>query len=259
MKFLKKIPPIALFSALLLVLFLLHVAVLSPIIFKLNSDVAYEESYLPFALETILQLVYLAVYVVTFSFIARSVMREGAKKSLKFLFAFGGLTLLRYALNIFCSYMFEGGIPSSSDRILSDATDGLLQAAFDIFQAVFCFVVTLWLVSNSKKRYEAALKWAKKHGDESRAEQYNNMKWTSVFGLSNPVQLSLFLSACLIALTKVGSRMIYDISLSEMGVAPTAADIPLMIAYYSGDIIFGLLIYLGSLTVIWLSEEKTKI
>ena len=150
-------------------------------------------------------------------------------------------------------------IPNSSDRILSDATDGLLQAAFDIFQAVFCFVVTMWLVSNSKKRYEAALKWAKKHGDERRAEQYNNMKWTSVFGLSNPVQLSLFLSACLIALTKVGSRMIYDISLSEMGVAPTAADIPLMIAYYSGDIIFGLLIYLGSLTFIWLSEEKTKI
>ena len=185
-------------------------------------------------------------------------MRSG-KKGLKFLGVFAALTVLRYALNVFCSYMYEGRIPSSSERILSDVRDGLLAASFDIFQATFCLGVTLWLVSKSKRRYEAALKWAKKHGDESRAEQYNNVKWTSVFGLSNPVQLSLFLSACLIALTKVGSRMIYDISLSEMGVAPTAADIPLMIAYYSGDIIFGLLIYLGSLTVIWISEEKTKI
>lgn len=255
MKIFKKIPPLALFSILLLLLFLLHVAVLSPISFRINSDVAYEDSYLPFALETLLQLVYLTVYIVTFAYIAWATI-QCAKKGLKFLGAFAGLTVLRYALNIFCSYMYEGGIPSSGERIFSDSLDGLLTASFDIFQAAFCFVVTLWLVIKSKNRYEAALKWAKKHGDESRAEQYNNMKWSSVFGLSNPVQLSLFLSACLIALTKIGSRMIYDISLTEMGVAPTASEIPIMIAYYLSDLIFGLLIYLGSLTAIWLTQEK---
>ncbi len=255
MNLFKKIPPLALFSLLLLVLFLLHVAVLSPISFKVNSDVAYEDSYMPFALETLLQLVYLAVYVVTFAFIALSAMKS-SKRGLKFLAVFAALTILRYALNIFCSYMYEGGIPASGERILSDSLDGLLTASFDIFQAAFCLAVTLWLVTKSKKRYEAALKWAKKHGDESRAEQYNTMKWSSIFGLSNPVQLSLFLSACLIALTKVGSRMIYDISLTEMGVTPTAAEIPLMTAYYASDVIFGLLIYLGSLTAVWFTQEK---
>ena len=49
----------------------------------------------------------------------------------------------------------------------------------------------------------------------------------------------------------VYEKMIYDISLSEMGVAPTAAEIPLMIAYYLSDLIFGLLIYLGSLAAVW--------
>ena len=258
MKFLKKIPPLAGFAILLTVLFLLHVAVLSPVIFKVNSDVAYEVSYLPFALETVLQLVYLAAYIVTFAFIALSVLRGGGKRGRKCLLIFIGLAIFRYALNIFCSYMYEGGIPSSSDRILSDVTDGLLTAAFDIFQAAFCLVVTLWLVSSSKKRYQAALKWAKKHGDESKADQYNNMKWTSVFGLKNPVQLSIFLSAALIALTKVGSRMIYDISLSEMGVAPTVSEIPLMAANYLSDLIFGLLIYLGSLTILWFSAGKEE-
>ncbi len=258
MNFIKKIPPLAIFSALLLILFLLHVAVLSPVIFKINSDVAYEDSYLPFALETVLQLVYLGVYVVTFAFIALSVLRGGGKRGLNFLLAFSALTLLRYALNIFCSYMYEGGIPSSSERISSDLLDGLLTASLDVFQAAFCLVVTLWLVTKSKNRYEAALRWAKKHGDESKAEQYNSMKWSSIFGLSNPVQLSLFLSACLIALTKVGSRMIYDISLSEIGVAPTASEIPLMIAYYASDLIFGLLIYLGSLTSVWFTAGKEE-
>ena len=257
MKFFKKIPPTALFSVLLIILFLLHVAVLSPITFRINSDVAYENSYLPFAMETLLQLVYLAVYVVTFAYIAWATMHSG-KRGLKFLGIFAASTVLRYALNIFCSYMYEGGIPSSSERILSDVRDGLLAASFDIFQAAFCLVVTLWLVSKSKRRYEAALKWAKKHGDESRAEQYNTMKWSSIFGLSNPVQLSLFLSACLIALTKIGSRMIYDISLSEMGVAPTAAEIPLMIAYYLSDLIFGLLIYLGSLAAVWFTQKDQE-
>lgn len=255
MKLFKKFTPLATFSILLIILFLLHVAVLSPISFKVNSDVAYENSYLPFALETLLQLVYLAVYVVTFAFISLSAMQSG-KKGLKFLVVFAALTVLRYALNIFCSYMYEGGIPSSGERILNDSLDGLLTAFFDVFQAAFCLAVTLWLVTRSKNKYEAALKWAKKHGDESKAEQYNNMKWTSIFGLSNPVQLSLFLSACLIALTKVGSRIIYDISLTEMGVAPTASEIPLMIAYYASDLIFGLLIYLGSLAIVWFTQEK---
>ena len=258
MKFLKKIPPLAGFSLLLLALFLLHVAVLSPLTFKINSDVAYEDSYLPFALETVLQLVYLAIYVVTFSFITLAVLQGGGKRGGKCLLIFIGLTVFRYGLNIFCSYMYEGGIPSSSDRILSDLADGLLTASLDIFQAAFCLVITLWLVTSSKKKYAAALKWAKKHGDESRAEQYNNMKWTSVFGLKNPVQLSLFLSACLIALTKVIGRMIYDISLSEMGAAPTTADIPIMTAYYLSDLIFGLLIYLGSLTILWLTAGKKE-
>ena len=257
MKFFKKISPTALFSVLLIILFLLHVAVLSPIAFKINSDVTYEDSYLPFAMETLLQLVYLAVYVVTFAYIAWATMHRG-KRGLKFLGIFAALTVLRYALNVFCSYMYEGGIPSSSERILSDVRDGLLAASFDIFQATFCLGVTLWLVSKSKRRYEAALKWARKHGDESRAEQYNTMKWPSIFGLSNPVQLSLFLSACLIALTKIGSRMIYDVSLSEMGVAPTAAEIPLMIAYYLSDLIFGLLIYLGSLAAVWFTLKDQE-
>ncbi len=255
MKVSKKSPSLALFSALLALLFLLHVAVLSPVLFKISSDVMYEGSYLPFILETLLEIVYLAIYVVTFAFISISVTKEG-RRGARFLLLFIILSELRYGLNIFFTYLFDGGIPSSASTVTSDLLDGFLTLFLDSFQAAFCFVVTAGLVSKSNSKYEAALKWAKKHGDESRAEQYNTMKWSSIFGLSNPVQLSLFLSACLIALTKVGSRMIYDISLTEMGVTPTAAEIPLMTAYYASDVIFGLLIYLGSLTAVWFTQEK---
>lgn len=232
---------------------------LSPVIFRISSDVTYENSYLPFALETVLEIVYLAVYVVTFSFIALAVLRGGGKGGLKFLVVFFSLTVLRYGLNIFCSYMYEGGIPSSSETIISDVLDGLLTVLLDTLQAALCLAVTAGLVSKSKKRYDAALKWARKHGDEKKAEDYNTLKWGKIFGLSNPVQLSLFLSGLLISLTKIVSRMIYDISLSQIEGAPSSSEIPLMIAYYLSDLVFGLLIYLGCVAVVWFAagnEEK---
>ncbi len=260
MNFFKKIPLPIIFSALLVLLFVLHVAVLSPIIFKTSTDVMYDGSYLPFALETLLELVYLAVYVVTFSFISLAVIKGGAKRGLVYLAVFFGLTVFRYGLNIFCSYLYEGGIPSSSEVIMSDILDGSLTAVLDTFQAAFCLAVTAFLLSKSKKRYSAALKWAKKHGDERKAEEYNNMKWQKIFGLSNPVQLSLFLSGALISLTKIISRMIYDISLTQIEGAPSSSEIPIMIAYYASDIVFGLLIYLACVMIAWeRGENKSSV
>ena len=258
MKNSKKNPSLIIFLALLLLLFVLHVAVLSPLIFRISSDVMYANSYLPFALETVLEIVYLAIYVVTFSFIALAVLHDGGKCGLKYFAVFIGLTVLRYGLNIFCSYMYEGGIPSSSETIISDVLDGLLTVFLDTTQAAICLAVTASLVSKSKKRYDAALKWARKHGDEKKAEEYNTLKWGKIFGLSNPVQLSLFLSGILISLTKIVSRMIYDISLSQIEGVPSSSEIPLMIAYYASDLVFGLLIYLGCVTVVWFTAGNEE-
>ncbi len=244
------------FTVSLFVLFVLHVAVLSPAAFRVNNDVMYSEGYLPMVFEIALQLTYLSCYIILFSFIALAVLRGGAPAGARYFLIFLCLTLLRYALNIFCSYMYEGGIPSSGDVIMTDALDGLFAFVLDSAQAAFCLWMCSWRIKKAEARYEAAQRWAEKHGDKSRAEEYNTLKWGKVFGLSNPIQLSLFLSASLIALIKIGSRLIYDISLAGIEGAPETAEIPLMAAYYISDIIFGLLIYVGCVAVLGAAVDK---
>ena len=207
-----------LFAALLVALYLIDIAVLSPIYTYVCSDVILLESSLPMILEILMDICRLLIWCHFFSFIIASIYLYGAAKS-KFLFIFSPIVIfLRY----FGTLVFSATV----DNIAIGSEDfgfAFLNFIFDAFQILTIAVITHLLTYGNEKKTEEFFPFGKIHRPESR------------------LRLSIGIGAILIAIVRVIMRIVFDVG---YGAPESFDEIILMAMYYISDLMYGFLSYL---------------
>ena len=202
---------------------LFYAAIATPINIWINSDILIAETLFPTVWDFLMELANYAFYWCVFSFLLYTFFRFETKQTTPFFVIAGLAVLLRYPFNQLGVY-FVNGFP-----LLEDFVDSLGYLFLDI-----CFdVLTLTIFSVAMvfvKRRSMDRKYSKKGSFFS-----DNLPFTSLFSVKNPIQSVLFVGAGWLSLGRIVSRVIYDVFLGPPRSLP---DLLWMMLYYSLDVIF---------------------
>lgn len=209
------------FDAVLILLFCVYNAVLLPLYNRYVSDVLYNESYLPWLLESALELCQFLVWIHIFSFIVYSFFGYDKKSALRVMIHADVIILVRYFL-LLAINVTSGNIAVNGSDFSFYVGEMFLYAFLDILQSSLPYLILAFLfrmkISENKKNC-----------------------------------LSVGFSAGLITLLKVAMRIINDVfEHITFGYSFSA----IYLTYYVADILYGLMIYFLVLILVNLYMKK---
>lgn len=225
-----------------LILFSIYCFILCPIFTYVCNDIIYLNTLLPYILELLIELVDLAAYAVIFAIIIYSVFRFSLRNSRRFIIIFCVSAILKYTANLGVTYLFEKSIESS------DISSIII---YFIFDAAIVLIMTLITNSIIKNFYQQASK-NRAHS----AKLSSVFPFERFFASDNPLQASALASGIVLGITKILSRIIYDL---YIGFPQSLIDGMWMAVYYLSDLLKILIVYVISMFVfIKLSQKESN-
>ncbi len=198
------------------------------------SDIVLMYTAWPEVLEILINLLECTVFAIAFAVFIYTAYRIPRCGLWKFFVIYSGSVLFKYIGNYFVTWITDTGM--SVDYLLHNLTYILIYTAMELAQAALVFLIVL----KTMKAYHAFVERqtriaASLPGAEVTVRTYA-YPFSKLISLKNPLQKNAFWSGGIVALFKVISRAIYDIS---YGMPTSITDAFWMIIYYLWDLFIG--------------------
>lgn len=224
----------------MIALYVLFCFCLVPLWRMLASDVAYMDTVLPDVVEFLFDVTELCAISLGYAVSVYIIYRFGVSGSAVSAAIFGCATLFKYAANLVMSWADAGFIIRS---VTNDIWSSIIPLLLELLQY---FIVIRLAISAFGDRLDAV----KKHNRLSKKLGYDEADYDkgiypfkSMFDLENPMLRTAFRAAVVVVVTKVLSRIVFDIMLTLAEGLPSLEEIPLMLVYYVSDAIPGVICY----------------
>jgi hypothetical protein len=195
-----------------------------------STNVLFMDGWLPFIMRLVLELIDVAVFASAYFCIIYAFFRMSPKKALLFPVFYIALTLFRRAMSLLIEFITSGYI--GSEDLLSLG----LYYFFDIIQ----LIIVVLIVAYEARKCSRFINEYKQAGLD--APKF--LPFTSVFNKNNPLQTCSFKLAIMISGIKIVTRIISDL---YYGAPESLAEGLIMLAYYSADLLNGVIFY----TILW--------
>lgn len=196
-----------------------------------STDVLFMDGWIPFIMRIVLELIDVSVFASVYFCIIYAFFRISPQKAILFPIVYIALALLRRAISLFSEFITSGYV--GSEDLLSLG----LYFFFDIIQ----LIIVIFVVVYELRKCSDFLKKYKQAG----LDTPKFLPFTSVFNKNNPLQVCSFKLAIMISGIKMVTRIISDL---YYGAPESIAEALIMVAYYSADLLNGIIFY----TIIWL-------
>ena len=198
------------------------------------SDIVVMYTAWPEVLEILVNLVECTLFAIAFAIFIYAAYRIPLSGLWKFFLIYSGSVCFKYISNYIITWITDTGM--SADYLIQNLTYILIYTAIELVQAGIVFLI-VW---KTMKAYHSFIERqtriaANIPGTEISIRTYA-YPFSHLITLKNPLQKNAFLSGCVIALFKVISRVIYDIS---YGMPTSIMDAFWMIVYYLWDLFIG--------------------
>jgi len=208
--------PLGLTALLAFVLHGLRAFLLAPLKVRFGTDILYQNSILPAALDLLLDLTLMAVIYICYTFILETIFRQGLRRAIPLALLYLGGTVFGSAGNLIMDLTVNGGRELFGMLLLA-VLSGIGQ---ELLQLALVMLIACLLARGYTGPYVPQ----------------------QMFSRQNRLQLAALLGAGVTALFRIGARVIYDISLG----APTATmEMVDMAINYAADLLIPFLGYLG--------------
>ncbi len=224
-------------------LYCLYCFALVPLGNMYANDIQYMDTVLPTVIEYIYDLVEIVAIAIAYAVSIYSIYRYGVGKIGIPAMIFLLVTLSKYLINVFMTWLDNG----FEIRIWSDIRSILVPLFFELLQYFVVLLIAYKILSVHLELVEKKRKADKKLGIKPSTDGIYPFK--SFIDINNPMIKSAFWAGVIVAATKVAQRIFYDILYTIMYGVPQLSEIPGMIIYYSSDILSGVACYFA---VIWL-------
>lgn len=196
-----------------------------------STNVLFIGGWLPFAMRLLLELIDVAVFASAYFCIIYAFFRFSKKTAFLFPLLYLGLALFRRAISLILEFFASGYV--GSEDILSLG----LYYFLDVIQLIIVVAIVIYEASKCK----SFISERKKAGLE--APRF--LPFTKVFDKNDPLQVCSFKLAVLISGIKIVTRIVSDL---YYGAPESLAEFLIMVAYYSADLLNGVIFY----TILWL-------
>ncbi len=189
-------------------------------------------SFLPTAMELLIELANITAFAVSFALIIYSMYKFNIGSSTMLIVSYCAASFLKYTANMLVSLFIF--------KVLS--VDDLSDALTSFFLDTAVVLIVAIIVYGEKRRYLSAK---------------NNMRneifpFKKIFSTTNPLQRASLKTGVLLAAIKVFTRIIYDISFPPSDLI----DILWMVIHYAADIMITFIVYLISLLIFTKLNKK---
>ncbi len=231
-------------------LYCLYCFALVPLGNMYANNIQYMDTVLPTVIEYIYDLVEIVAIAMAYAVSIYSIYRYGVGRIGIPAIIFSFVTLFKYLINVFMTWLDNG----FEIRIWSDIRSILVPMFFELLQYFVVLLIAYKILSVHlellEKKRKADLKLGNKPGTDG------IYPFKSFIDLNNPLIKSAFWSGVIVAATKVAQRIFYDILYTVMYGVPKLSEIPGMIIYYSSDILCGVACYFAVIWLLMLFLEK---
>ena len=234
-------------------LYCLYCFALVPLGNMYANNVQYMNTVLPTVIEYIYDLIEIVAIALAYAVSIYSIYRYGVGRIGATAIIFSSVTLFKYVINVFMTWLDNG----FEINVWSDIRSILVPMFFELLQYFVVLLVAYKILSAHLDLVEKKRKADKRLGIPPSGEGIYPFR--SFVDLENPMIKGTFWAGVIVAATKVAQRVFYDILYTIMYGIPQLSEIPGMIIYYSSDILCGVACYF---VVIWLLmlflEKKLK-
>lgn len=217
-------------------LYAFTVLFLAPLYAQLSNNILYMDSWLMYLFEIVISLADILAFVVAFSFFIYTVYRYRMRGAAVFFLTYFGLLALRRVGSLLMEILFSHSV--GADDIWSVSVYFVL----DMLTAA----IVIWIVAHTFKkytRYEAERKKLLRLKGDSQSDEVL-YPYTRVYDRKNPLQACALRVGILLSLSKIVSRLIFDVYL---GLPTGVIQVLIMIIYYLSDILIGVVTYAAML------------
>ena len=222
------------------VIFSLIIFALTPLYVHVASDIVISVTFIPLAVELVLDILDILAFVICYSLIIYSAVTRHSAKTFTLCGIYISACLVRRIATLIMTFITDGVI--GGNDILSVVVYFLLEAA----QAVIVTAIASGAAKKYHKRAAEMEKAARRVGDSS---NYKNLEFTQVYSKNNPLQSSALKVGILLSAVKILTRVIYDIS---YGAPTSASEVLTMVIYYFSDMLICVVFY----ALCWLIFSK---
>lgn len=222
--------------------------VILPIVFYMDSDIAYESSVLPSILyyfKVILEIIAVSLAYATAIY---GIYRLGNRNFRGIIVVFAASTAYKYFANVLVSWIFtEQSIPVGW---FMDIVDVLYFTVLEAVQLLIVFCLAARFIGRYRNRYDAVARLGESVSDGDRVFP---LKWT--YDKSNCISKSVFVCAVITFAAKTLGTLVSDVwNIILYRLPNSASDIAMMIFAYVLNAVLGALCYFATvfaLTVIF--------
>lgn len=202
---------------------------------------------LPPSLDVIIDLIDILTYSVCFAIIIYSIIKYSFKASIPRVVIYAAAVLFKYAANYVISSLMDGVFTTG------DIVFVVIYYLIDILILALVVVISFVKMKRFYERQEIEIKANNTLGQENLPLNKVLFAPKKLFSLSNPLSSSAAVIAALLSLSKIATRVIYDISYG----APTSfTDTLWMIVAYLSDLIIAVIFYLVAMLIFLHLNEK---
>ena len=219
-----------------LINFSLITFLLTPIYTFVASDIVTGVTILPDAIKILLNLLEITAFAVCYSLIIFSTVSSSNKKALSLCLIYISACFMRRAASLLVTLLVDGYI------VPSDVFSVIIYFVLEVVQVFIVFIMARAVV---KKHIlaSAGKSSAIKNGGAIGIIGNSSFSFTGVYSRSNPFQNSALKAGGLIAITKIFTRIVYDI---DYGAPQSLSDGLTMAIYYISDIFICVIFYVLS-------------
>ena len=196
-----------------------------------STNVLFMDGWLPFFMRLLLELIDVTVFASAYFCIIYSFFRMSKKDACLFPIVYLTLTFLRRSASLLIEFIVSGYI--GSEDLLSLG----LYYFLDVIQIVVVIAIVLYEASKCNNFINAHRK--------AGIDAPHFLPFTSVINKNNPLQRCSFKLAVMISGIKIFTRIISDL---YYGAPKSLAEALVMLAYYSADLLNGVIFY----SILWL-------
>lgn len=224
--------------------------VILPIVFYMDSDIAYESSVLPsilYYLKVILEIIAVSV---SYAAAIYGIYRLGCRNFYGIILVFAASTAYKYATNVLVSWIFtEHSIPLGW---FMDVVDVMYFTALEVVQFLIVFGVARRIVGRYINRYDAVARAGGRIPDEERVYP---LKWS--YDRSNCISRSVFVCAAVTFVAKMLGTLVSDVwSIILYGFPQNVSSVAMMIFSYALNAVLGVLCYFATAFAIMVFFER---
>ena len=218
-------------------LFSLNSLILSPL--YTYSCIEFSFTVIPEIIEIVIDILDVITYALCFSIIIYSIFRFSCKGSFHITIIYCAAVFLKYTANLIITFIIDSYIG------FSDLWYVLIYFILDLFLLILILSFASYFIKNYYKQKTVLEKANNRLGIKNTSVKEEIFSSGRIFSKKNPLQLSALTMGIIMSVTKILSRIRFDI---YVGAPSSLSDTLWMITYYISDILIIPVMY----TVAWL-------